>query len=746
MSEEEAALRLGLYGPNALPEGRAVGPLPLLAHQVLSPFVVVLLGAAAISVVVQTYLTAFVIAVAVTVNVGIGFLQEFKAERALTSLKSLHAPRAVTFRGGVPRSIPAGELVPGDVVHLEAGNAVPADGRVIEAHGLEVEESLLTGESIPVLVSPDPVPRADAPLAERECMVYMGTLAVGGHGTFVVTATGSDTEMGKIAATLQSVHTDMSPLMKEVRSFSKLIAIVAAVAVAAILGIGLARGLPFTDVLLFAMGEAVSIIPEGLPAAVSIVLAVGVQRMARRHAVVRRLSAVETLGAATVICTDKTGTLTENRMRVARAYLPGHQMDIDFLTHHADGGLADAPLAMLGRISSLCNDLREEFGDEGLEVKGDPTEVALFLFASQVGTPVADRAKRLGEIPFSHDRKYMATVYEGIGEGPQLYVKGAPEVILQHCSWSLEGERAVLMEPGNREEYEARAAEMSGQGLRVLAFAYRELDGLPEKLGEDVVRNLVLVGFVGLLDPPRAGVADSVRRCHAAGIRVIMLTGDHGLTAEAIARRLGILDDRHPHVLTGDVVEKMDERRFLAELSRTNVFARVSPHTKLRVVEALKANGNVVAVTGDGVNDSPALKRADVGVAMGISGTDVARDASEIVLTDDNFTSIVAAVEEGRVAFQNIKRVVAFLFTTNLSEAAVLIACIALGFPLPLLGVHIVWMNMVTASPAVLSLSLEPRHAWVLSKKPRPLNVGLISSEVRLLMIALLAVMLCGTL
>lgn len=746
LSEEEAALRLGVYGPNALPEARRVGPLPLLAHQVLSPFVIVLLGAAGISVAVHHYLTAFVIAVAVAVNVVIGFMQEFKAERALSSLKSLHVPRAVTHRGGVPRSIPAGELVPGDVVHVEAGNAVPADGRVIEAHGLEIEESLLTGESLPVPKTTAAVAQADAPVAERHSSAYMGTLVVGGHGTFVVTATGADTEMGKIAATLQSVHTDLSPLMKEVRAFSKLIAALAVVAVLAILGIGLLRGLPFTDVLLFAMGEAVSIIPEGLPAAVSIVLAVGVQRMAKRHAVVRRLSAVETLGAATVICTDKTGTLTENRMRVARAFLPGHGMDIDFLTHQMDGAIADSDLAMLGRISSLCNDLREEFGDAGLEVKGDPTEVALFLFASQVGTPVTERAKRLGEIPFSHDRKYMATAYDGVGDAPQLYVKGAPEVVLQRCSWSLEGDRATLIEPGTREEYEARASEMSGQGLRVLAFAYRELDALPDEFGDDAVRNLVFVGLVGLLDPPRAGVAESVRRCHAAGIRVIMLTGDHRLTAEAIARRLGIMDERHAQVLTGDIVEKMDEGRFFGELDRTNVFARVSPHTKLRVVEALKAKGNVVAVTGDGVNDSPALKRADVGVAMGVSGTDVARDASEIVLTDDNFTSIVAAVEEGRVAFQNIKRVVAFLFTTNLSEAAVLIACIALGFPLPLLGVHIVWMNMVTAAPVVLSLSLEPRHAWVLNNKPRSLNAGLISSEVRLLMVPLLAVMLAGTL
>ena len=746
LSEEEASVRLAAYGPNALPEGKRVGPLPLLAHQVGSPFILILIGAASIAVAVQHHLTAFVTLVAVAVNVVIGFMQEFKAERALRSLQNLHAPRAVAFRDGVPRSIPAKELVPGDVILLDAGDAVPADGRLIEGHGLEVEESLLTGESVPVAKSTDPVSSPDAALGDRQCVVYLGTLVVGGRGTFVATATGPDTEMGKIAATLQSVHTDPSPLMREVRAFSKLIAIAAALAVVAIFGLGIARGLPVTDVLLFALGEAISIIPEGLPASVSIVLAVGVQRMAKRHAVVRRLSAVETLGAASVICTDKTGTLTENRMRVARAYLPGHRLDLDLLAHQPDGGVAEAPLAMLGRISSLCNDLRQEYGDEGLHVKGDPTEVALFLFASQVGTPVAERAKRLGEIPFSHDRKYMATVYEGVSDLPQLYVKGAPEVILQRCSRSLEGERSVTLDSDRRAYYEGRAAEMSGQGLRVLAFAYQDLPPADIVLGDGDVTDLVFVGFVGLMDPPRPGVAESVRRCHAAGIRVVMLTGDHRLTAETIARRLAIIDEAHPHVLTGDVVEKMDERRFLGELDRTNVFARVSPHTKLRVVEALKGMGNVVAVTGDGVNDSPALKRADVGVAMGVSGTDVARDASEIVLTDDNFTSIVAAVEEGRVAFYNIKRVVAFLFTTNLSEASVLIACIALGFPLPLLAIHIVWMNMVTAAPAVLSLSLEPRHPWVLNHQPRPLNAGLISSEVRLLMVALLAVMLVGTL
>ena len=745
LSEEEAAVRLEAYGSNALPESRPAGPFPLIAHQLLSPFVLVLLGAASVSVVVQYYLTAFVIAVAVAVNVVIGFMQEFKAERALDSLRNLNVPKAVCLRGGVLRSVPAAELVPGDIVLVTSGDAVPVDGRVLESHGLEVEESLLTGESLPVHKAAAPVQRSDAPIADRTSVVYMGTLVVGGHGTVLATATGPDTEMGKIAATLESVRTDLSPLLQEVRSFGKLIAKFAGVAVLAILGLGLARGLRFTDVLLFALGEAVSIIPEGLSAAISIVLAVGVQRMARRHAVVRRLSAVETLGAATVICTDKTGTLTENRMRVARAFLSGHNGHLDVSAHQADGGVPEAPLAMLGRISSLCNDLREEFGDDGLAVKGDPTEVALFLFASQVGTPIAHRSTRLAEIPFSHDRKYMAAVYDGVGDGPQLFVKGAPEVVLQRCSRSLETERSEELFHDRRSLYEGRASEMSGEGLRVLAFAYREWDGADGLRDEDV-RNLVFVGLVGLLDPPRPGVAESVRRCHAAGIRVIMLTGDHRLTAEVIARRLSILDERHPQVLTGDLVEGLDEEPFLKELERTNVFARVSPHTKLRVVDALKAQGNVVAVTGDGVNDSPALKRADVGVAMGVSGTDVARDASEIVLTDDNFTSIVAAVEEGRVAFQNIRRVVAFLFTTNLSEAAVLIACIALGFPLPLLGVQIVWLNMVTAAPAVLSLSLEPRHPGVLSARPRPLNAGLISSEVRLLMVVLLAVMLSGTL
>ena len=745
LTEEEAALRLEVYGTNSLPESRQFGPLRLLAHLLLSPFVLILVGAAGIAFAVQHHLTGFVTLTAVAVNVVIGFMQEFKAERALSSLKSLHAPKAVAMRGGVPRSVAAVELVPGDVILLEAGDAVPADGRVLEAHGLEVEESLLTGESLPSPKTSEAVSGGGS-IGDNHGLVYMGTLVVGGRGLYVVTATGADTEMGKIASTLQSVHTDPSPLMREVRAFSELIAAAALVAVVAILGLGLARGLPLTEVLLFALGEAISIIPEGLPAAVSIVLAVGVQRMAKRHAVVRKLSAVETLGAATVICTDKTGTLTENRMRVARAYLPGHRMDVDFLAHAPDGGVAEAPLAMLGRISSLCNGLRHEFGDAGLEVKGDPTEVALFLFASQVGTPVAERARRLGEIPFSHERKYMATVYEGVADVPQLYVKGAPEVILQQCSRSLEGDLAIVLDAERRAFFEERASEMSGQGLRVLAFAYRDLPPAPIVLGDGDVSDLVFVGFVGLLDPPRPGVAESVRRCHAAGIRVIMLTGDHRLTAEAIARRLGIIDADHPQVLAGDQVEGMDDEAFRRTLEKTSVFARVSPHTKLRVVETLKALGNVVAVTGDGVNDSPALKRADVGVAMGVSGTDVARDAAEIVLTDDNFTSIVAAIEEGRVAFHNIKRVVAFLFTTNLSEAAVLIACLAIGFPLPLLGVHIVWMNMVTAAPAVLSLSLEPRHPWVLNHKPRPLNAGLISSEVRLLMVAVLAVMLVGIL
>lgn len=746
LRSRDARQRLEKRGFNEIPDARRRTPLRILWGQLRSPILLVLGVAITITVFLRHYFDTAVIATAISVNVIIEFMQEYHAERALDSLRKINAPRSVVLRDGIHQTIPTRDIVPGDIVVLESGTTLPADGRLIEAHALQIEESMLTGESVPVLKKIDPLQEEVVALGERNCCAYMGTHVVGGRGLLLVTATGPSTEMGRIAASLESLRAEPSPLTRNVRTFARNIGIFAAFALLSVLLVGTARAFPQQELLLFALGEMVSVIPEGLPAAVSIVLAVGVQRMARNRALVRKMSAVETIGAATVICTDKTGTLTENRMRVVRAYLPGHREDFEVgggIT--VDGGVAEASLSVVCRISSLCNDLREEQDDEGVQIKGDPTEVALYVFASEVGAMASHTAsRRISEIAFSHERRYMAVAVQEDDGATRLYLKGAPEAVLPRCRHTLEGDRRVPLEESHREAYAERCEEMSQSGLRVLAFAYRELDLQGKDLTETHANDLVFVGFLGLLDTPRAGVADSIRRCREAGIRVIMLTGDHALTARQIASRVGLLDDEHEDVIQGDRLEQMDDETLGQTLEKSNVFARVSPHAKLRVVEALKSEEHVVVVTGDGVNDAPALKRADVGVAMGKTGTDVAREASDIVLTDDDFNSIVDAVEQGRLAFKNVKRIVTFLFTTNVSEAVVLVAAMAMGFPLPLLAAQILWLNMVTATPAVMSLSLEPKHEGLMHERPRALREGFITTDVKHLMALLVAVMLSG--
>jgi Ca2+-transporting ATPase len=748
LGDGEARRRLAEHGPNTLPDRTQIGPVWLFLRQFRSPLLYVLMFAAALSIYLDHWVDAYVILTVIFVNAGIGFMQEFKAERALETLRRLNAPQATVVRDGTPRAVPCRALVPGDVVLIEAGSRVAADGRLLEAKALQVDESLLTGESHPIEKIEDSLAEENLPLGDRRNMVYMGTTVNHGRGSFVVSATGTNTEVGRIAEAVLSVEAAPSPLMMSLGRFSRHILLLAFFVPFAVVLIGIARGLPLEEVLLFALATAVSAIPEGLPAAVSIILAVGVQRMVRRHAIVRKLSAVETLGAATVICTDKTGTLTENRMKVVRAHLPGHPEGIPVGDLAPDGGVLAEPFSLLGRISCLCTDVREELDGDRMEVAGDPTEVALCLFAASLGFHRAELVGleiRVAEVPFSSERKFMAVLVRDREGAHRLYVKGAPEVILARSSRTLERDVSVLLDDARREELAARSTEMSAEGLRVLGLAYRDVEAAPDVLGEDDAAGLTFVGFVGLMDPPRPGVAESVRECRDAGIRVIMLTGDHQVTAETIARRLGILEEDRPLVVTGRDVDDLDEEGFRRVLDRANVFARVSPHTKLRVVETLKAQGHVVAVTGDGVNDSPALKRADVGVAMGRVGTDVAREASEIVLADDNFTSVVNAVEEGRLAYKNIKRVVTFLLTTNVSEAVVLLSFLAVGFPLPLIAVQLLWINMVTATPSAMSLSLEPKHQGIMEEGPRPLRQGLLSRDVLHLMTPIVAVMLAGS-
>ncbi|WP_034637785.1 cation-translocating P-type ATPase [Desulfovibrio cuneatus] len=731
LSPEEAAKRLALHGKNLLPEGNKPSSLMRFGAQFQSILVYVLLAAGCGKLLLGMWLDAGIIFAVVFLNALLGFIQEGRAEKSLATLRTMLSAEARVKRGGKTRMIPAQDLVPGDIVLLESGHKVPADLRLIHATNLRTEEAALTGESVPSEKSADPVPE-QATVGDQHCMAFSGTMVVYGRGTGVVVATGSGTELGKINQMLTSVSLLETPLLRQIKKLSYLITGVVAVVAALVFGYGFwIMDMPFTSLFQAVVGIAVSLIPEGLPALITVALALGVQRMARRNAIIRRLPAVETLGSVSRICSDKTGTLTLMEMMVVSAVTAeasyaisgnGYAPEGDITEHDTPAGKSSM-LELLARNALLCNDAELFPHEDTWKVEGDPTEAALYPFAAKAGLDkAAERIawSRMNAIPFESDHKFMATVNSSPLGGNVLFVKGAPEVVLQHCT--LQQLADGTSTPLNTAHFVQAAEAMAARGERVLALAWQKSSHLgTEPLTPAVLpENLVFIGLLGLLDPPRPEAITAVQQCHTGGIRVTMITGDHPVTAAAIAHMLGIGDGKT--TLTGADIEAMDDAALCEAVQHVDVFARTSPAHKLRLVKAVQAQGQVCAMTGDGVNDAPALKQADIGIAMGIKGTEVTREAAAMVLADDNFASIGTAVQEGRTVYNNIEKAILFLFPTNLALGLVLAVAIFLGISLPLTTPQVLWVNMVTSVALGLVICFEPHEKDVMQRPPRAVN------------------------
>ncbi|MBE7453817.1 MAG: HAD-IC family P-type ATPase [Kofleriaceae bacterium] len=731
----EARRRLAAHGPNALGEAPRRSLPALFFGQFRSPLIYLLFVAAGLAAALGHTQDALVIAAVVMINAIIGSAQEGRAERSLEALRRTATHNARLIRDGHELVAPARELVPGDVLLLEAGDAVPADARLLTAAALQVAEAALTGESVPVRKDPTPL-AADTPLVERHDMLHAGTLVTAGRARAVVVATGAATAIGQIAALAERAQDPPTPLERRVAQFGRYIIVGAGIMFVVVNAIGLARGLPFDQIVLVAISQLVGMIPEGLPVAMTIALAVGVQRIARRNAVVRRLAAVETLGSTTIICTDKTGTLTRNEMTATAVHLAdGRDLTVTGVGYEPAGELragdaaldpaAEPALRELLEAVALCNDAQLR-GPEPAAPRwtaiGDPTEVALLTLAAKGGVALVElraRWPRQAELPFDAATRAMATQHarDG-GAGARVIVKGAPEVVVELCraARAAAGERPLDL--AAREAVHAATERLAARALRVLAVAVVDDARLDPDAGLAGLRGrAVLLGLIGQIDPPRAEVHDAVARCRAAGIRPIMVTGDHQATGQAIARELGIAGPGDLAV-DGRELERLDGSALAERLDRIAVFARVHPAQKLRIIEAYQRRGEVVAMTGDGVNDTPALVKADVGVAMGQSGTEAAKEASKIVLGDDNFATIVAAVEEGRVVYRNIKKTVLLLFSTSAAEVLVLTLAIALGYPAPFAAVQILWNNLVTEGVITVNLVMEPPEGDEMRRPP----------------------------
>ena len=753
LSAELAAARLVDHGMNVLDQVAGVSPARLLLAQLTSPLILVLIGAGLLSGALGDVTEAVVIGVVVVLNAWIGFRQEYRAERAMASLQAMATPTVHVVREGTPQRLASPGLVPGDLVLLDAGARVPADGRLVEAHALRVDESALTGESVPV----DKHPRAvapDAPLAERTSMTYSGTSVAAGRGTMLVTATGMQAELGRIAGLLQGADPGATPLQRRLDVLVRKLTVGAAAVVVLVFALGLVRGEPIDTLVLTAVSLAIAAIPESLPAVVTITLALGAQRMLRRHALIRRLYAVETLGSVTTICSDKTGTLTQNRMTVVVLDMAGDRQDLTDGRPGADVGpntLRVKPtLRLLLAGGALCNDATA--AEDGT-LLGDPTETALVAVLRRYGldkTQLEAIAPRVSEFPFDSTRKRMTTVHALPADWDQVpkplreifeldrmqapggrvtFTKGALDGLLPRCDSVDIGGTAAALDDNQRAQALAAGDRLAGEGLRVLGVAMRRWsDPATVPQGAALESGLTLLGLEGMIDPARPEVRAAVATCRAAGVRAVMITGDHPLTAAAIARDLGLADDG-ARVVTGAELGALDDDALAEAVSSTTVYARVSPEDKLRIVEALQRDGHVVAMTGDGVNDAPALKQADIGVAMGITGTDVTQDAGDMVLQDDNFATIVGAVREGRVVFDNIRKFIRNILSGNFAEVAVMVLGPLIGTPIPLLPLQILWLNLVTDGLPAMAMAVEPPEPGVMQRPPTPLGESLLGSD-----------------
>ncbi len=751
LSSSEADQRLRLYGPNRLPSARKDRLLRRFARQFDNALIYVLLGSAVVTALLAHWVDCSVIVGVVVINALIGVIQEGKAERALDAIRDMLSASAAVLRDGQRREIPAEQLVAGDIVLLSSGDKVPADLRLLEARQLRIEEAALTGESVAVEKRIDAV-EAQAVINDRSCMAYSGTLVVFGQGRGVVTATGSTTEIGRISGMIASVTTLETPLLRQMSAFGRQLTVVILLlsVLAFVFGVWV-RDYEWSEMFLATVGIAVAAIPEGLPAIMTIVLAIGVQRMARRNAIIRRLPAVETLGSVTVICSDKTGTLTRNEMTVQRVITAETVFDVSGSGYAPRGGFSitrrevfveDHPeLIELGRAALLCSDaeLRGR-PDSEWHIEGDPTEGALLTLAAKTGLDIAverGTLRRTDHIPFESQHRFMATLHHDLEGHGFVFLKGAPEQVLEVCRFERAGGED---RPLHLNAWQQAMQDAARQGLRLLAVAMRTTDGERRALDlSDVQDGYSLLGVFGIGDPPRDEALAAVARCRAAGIAVKMITGDHLETACAIGARFGL---RPEHALTGRQIETMDASALRVAAAEADIFARASPEHKLTLVEALQAYGEVVAMTGDGVNDAPALKRADVGVAMGKKGTEAAREAAGMVLADDNFASIDAAVEEGRTVYDNLKKSIVFVLPTNGGEAMVIVAAILLGLTLPITPVQILWVNMVTAITLSLALAFEAPETDVMRRPPRAAHAPLLDAFLvwRILFVSLLMV------
>lgn len=737
LSGQEALERLNQVGPNELKVGKGTTALDILIEQFKNIFVIILLLAAAVSGVLGHGVEAIAIAVIVLFSVILGFVQEYRAERAIEALREMAAPTATVLRDGDEVEIPARELVPGDVILLKAGDRVPADGRLIESINLQIEEAVLTGESLAVEKHTEPISGEGLAVGDRKNMVYSGTAAAYGRGKAVVADTGMNTEFGKITGMLQSVKTSDTPLQENLDRVGKTLAKAAFVVVLVIVLMGVLRGQPLLEMFIFGIALAVAVVPEALPAVVTISLAIGIQRMAKRNALVRKLPTVETLGSTSVICSDKTGTLTKDEMTVRKIFLAGKWYDVSGsgyepvgnFSNTDTGGNLDQHLVELLRGGALVSDARLVQVDGRWDIKGDPTEGALVVAAAKAGMLKIELDRqypRLQEIPFTSETKRMSTLHDTPG-GRLAYSKGAPEVILNACTGYLDETGTRPLDDAARKKILDAAQEMGSQALRVLAVASRPAVTIQE--GEC---DMTLLGLVGMIDPPRPEAKQAIAICESAGIRPIMITGDHPVTARAVALELGLL--KGGRVIIGADLEMMDDADLEREIDGIDVFARVSPAHKLRVVTALQNKGHVVAMTGDGVNDAPALKKADIGIAMGITGTDVSKEAAAMTLVDDNFSSIVAAVEEGRGIFGNIKKYLMYLLSSNIGEIGLMAGTALLGMPLPLSALQLLFVNLATDGLPAIALSVDPAEPDLMSHKPRNPRRGIFTRPVVTLM------------
>lgn len=742
LTQEEASNRLKQYGLNELAAMGKISPLTIFFRQFKSILILILIGATIISLVTGHSVDALVIFAIVLVSAVLGFIQEYRAEKALEALKTMLSPTTLVIRDGKEVTIPAREIVPGDILVLKEGDKIPADARLIEEINLQTNEASLTGESMPV--SKETVRLSlDTLIPDRRNMVFSGTEVTSGKGKALVVATGMNTEFGKIAKQVAIVVKEETPLEKRTKELGKWLGIAALSISFFVMILGILRGMPLIQVILFSIALAVAAVPEALPAVVTGSLAIGMYKMAKKNALVRKMPAVETLGAVTVICSDKTGTLTKGEMTVRKIYVgnetvsvtgTGYEPKGEFHTEGDGSILQSEPFSLIMSGSILCNDAELVIEGDKWHIKGDPTEGALLVAATKAGFQWGEIKKqypRIGELPFSSERKRMTTVHLTPHGGVHCFMKGAPEIVLGHCAYLQELGKVEKLTEEKRNEILMTSEKMAGEALRVLGVAYKKIPSSTTNFDEDnLEKDLIFLGLIGMMDPPREEAIRAVEICKQVKIRPIMITGDHKLTAVAIAKEVGIYQEGDM-VLTGEDLEKMVDEEFENIVEKVTVYARVSPAHKLRIVQAWKRKGQIVAMTGDGVNDAPALKHADIGVAMGITGTEVTKEASDLVLADDNFASIVSAIELGRWIYDNIKKYLTYLLQANLVEILVLSIAVLAGYPLPLLPVQILYINLATDGLPAIALGVSPPDPDIMKRPPRNPKETVFTKEVK---------------